>query len=451
MNKGDRQLPARTVDPAAELAGLAALARERLPPPEDARAAAGAFARFQLAGGERVESRRRARAVWAVSTGALALAAAGALLLPVLRRPAAVALTLRVEGGVLAEGGYVRAGAADSEPRLRFSDGTEVSLSRASRARVADTDGDGARVLLEDGRARAQVVARARSRWIFDAGPCRVRVTGTRFDMHWSAAHQVLEVALYQGSVTVEGPPAVAGVPMRAGQRLVMDVRGGTVRFGEIAGGDQGLGQDEEGTAPPAVTPTPTPADDRGARAAEPAEEPAEAKTAVERTPRAAAPLQRDDGWTGRVLAGEFRGVIREARRRGMEEVLRRESAGNLMALADAARYAGSARLAARALTQVRGRFPDSAPAHRAAFLLGRLAEDQDGDLARALDWYRIYLADADGDPGADAFRAEALGRQMTATLRLQGVARAQPLATAYLRRYPRGAYAKVARTIVAP
>jgi hypothetical protein len=143
--------------------------------------------------------------------------------------------------------------------------------------------------------------------------------------------------------------------------------------------------------------------------------------------------------------------VIREARRRGIEDVLRRESAGNLMALGDAARYAGSARLAARALTQVRGRFPDSPPAHRAAFLLGRLAEDHDGDLAKALDWYRIYLADADGDPGADAFRAEALGRQMTATLRLYGVARAQPLAVAYLRRYPRGAYAKAAHTIVSP
>jgi hypothetical protein len=158
-------------------------------------------------------------------------------------------------------------------------------------------------------------------------------------------------------------------------------------------------------------------------------------------------------------LAGEFRGVIREAQRRGLEDVLRRESAVNLMALADAARYAGGARLAVRALIRVRGRFPDSSPAHRAAFLLGRLAEDQDGDLARALDWYRIYLSTtgaadatgADGDSGADAFRAEALGRQMTATLRLHGVERAQPLASAYLRRYPRGAYAKAARTIASP
>ena len=80
------------------------------------------------------------------------------------------------------------------------------------------------------------------------------------------------------------------------------------------------------------------------------------------------------------MLAGEFRGVIREARRRGIDEVMRRESPANLMALADAARYAGGSRLATRALTQVRGRFPDSSPAHRAAFLLGRLAEDKDGD-----------------------------------------------------------------------
>src|SRR5205823_2017113 len=157
-----------------------------------------------------------------LSTGALALAAAGALLLPILRRPATEPLGLRVEGGAVAEGGYVRAGArdGDGEPRLRFSDGTEVTLERAARARIADTDEHGARVLLEEGRARAQVVSRPRSRWIFDAGPCRVRVTGTRFDLRWSAARQVLEVALYHGNVTVEGPPAVAGVPMRAGQRL---------------------------------------------------------------------------------------------------------------------------------------------------------------------------------------------------------------------------------------
>jgi hypothetical protein len=290
-----------------------------------------------------------------------------------------------------------------------------------------------------------------------------VRVTGTRFDMHWSAARQVLEVALYHGSVTVEGPPAVTGVSMRAGQRLVMDVRGGAVRFGEIeageeagekSGGKVGNGGNAEWqgtTAAPAPAPTLTPTDRVGEGAAEPVEEPAGDGPTTHSPGRRTMGGKSVEGWPARVLAGEFRGVIREARRRGIDDVLRRESAVNLMALADAARYAGGARLAARALTQVRGRFPDSSSAHRAAFLLGRLAEDRDDDLAKALDWYRIYLADSDSDPGSDAFRAEALGRQMTATLRLHGVARAQPLANAYLRRYPRGAYAKAARTIVSP
>jgi hypothetical protein len=166
-------------------------------------------------------------------------------------------------------------------------------------------------------------------------------------------------------------------------------------------------------------------------------------------TPTATA--RRAEAWPARVLAGDFRSVVDEAERRGVDDVLGHESDRNLMALADAARYAGSAPLAVRALTQVRARFADSSSAHRAAFLLGRMAEDQDHDLGKALDWYRIFLADADGDARADAFRAEALGRQMTATLRLFGVARARPLAAEYLRRYPRGAYAKAARTIVGP
>jgi hypothetical protein len=75
------------------------------------------------------------------------------------------------------------------------------------------------------------------------------------------------------------------------------------------------------------------------------------------------------------------------------------------------------------------------------------MAEDQEGDLRRALEWYRVYLRDATDD----SFRAEALGRQMSVTLRLDGAARARPLAEDYLRRYPRGAYADAARSIMGP
>jgi len=74
------------------------------------------------------------------------------------------------------------------------------------------------------------------------------------------------------------------------------------------------------------------------------------------------------------------------------------------------------------------------------------MAEDGDGDLAGALAWYGRYLDDASGG----AFRDEALGRKMAATLRLHGQGRARPLAEEYLRRFPGGSYATPARAILA-
>jgi outer membrane protein assembly factor BamD (BamD/ComL family) len=145
------------------------------------------------------------------------------------------------------------------------------------------------------------------------------------------------------------------------------------------------------------------------------------------------------------VLAGDFAGVLREARRRGIERVLRRDAAPEVMALAQAARFSRHAVLARRALGTLRARFPESTQAQTAAFLLGRMAEDHDGDLAQSLEWYRQYLSEAP----AGAYRDEALGRKMAATMKLAGTERARPVAQDYLRQFPNGAYAKPARTIV--
>jgi len=71
--------------------------------------------------------------------------------------------------------------------------------------------------------------------------------------------------------------------------------------------------------------------------------------------------------------------------------------------------------------------------------------EDQEGNLGDALRWYQTYLTDVPDD----GFRAEAMGRRMTATLRVSGAAQARDLAAEYLRHYPQGAYAKAARAIL--
>jgi hypothetical protein len=386
----------------AALEPLIELARAAPPPRSPAAASDPAYHRVRQA----LRGRRRPWLLPLVLAGG-AVATVAAFLL----RPPALGFT--VEGSAIIDGGYLQA-PAGAETAVHFSDGTEVRLEPRSRGRVAWTSARGARVRLERGRARVKVVPRKGAEWQFDAGPCLVQVTGTKFDLRWSDEDQVLEVALSNGSVIVRGPPAPNGVTMHAGQRLVMDVRQGFARLGPLE------------TPPAAAREMP----------------PAEPEPAPVPAPRGE---RRGESWSERVLAGDFPAVLREARRRGIEEVLRREDAADLMALAEAARYSGVTLLARRTLGVVRTRFPGSGQAHKAAFLLGRMAEDGDGDLAGALGWYGRYLDDAPGG----AFRDEALGRKMAATMRLHGQVRARPLAEEYLRRFPGGSYVTPARAIL--
>ncbi|HEX4334999.1 MAG TPA: FecR domain-containing protein [Polyangiaceae bacterium] len=156
---------------------------------------------------------------------------------------------------------------------------------------------------------------------------------------------------------------------------------------------------------------------------------------------RAAAP----PSWAKRVAGGDFRGVIADAEGRGLSTTLAEAPLGDLVALADAARYTGSSSMARDALLSQRKRYPTSADAKAAAFLLGRIAEDK-GSTGEAVDWYERYLAEAP----KGAFAAEALGREMLATRRARGAAAAADVARRYLDRFPGGPYADRARALAA-
>jgi len=119
--------------------------------------------------------------------------------------------------------------------------------------------------------------------------------------------------------------------------------------------------------------------------------------------------------------------------------------ATELAALADAARYRRRDDVARRALLAERARFPRSARARDAAFLLGRLEETSGGGV-RALEWYDRYLQEAP----LGAYASEALARKMTATARVQGPRAAREVAATYLRRFPNGSYAASARGLLA-
>lgn len=320
--------------------------------------------------------------------------------------------------GALADDGYVRAA---SEPAsILFEDGTRFEIGAQSSSRVVDVGANGARVLLESGKLTADVVPRANGKWAVVAGPYTISVTGTRFDVQWSAADQRFAVQLIEGSIVVRGPMAEQGITMAAGQHLAADV-------------DRRALHVTDGEAPTASTPSAPPAASVGA-SPPPSSRPSATATA-------AAPAPAPASWSQLNARGAYAEVMDRARAMGIESVLSGGSIDQLVALGDAARYTGDGATSRNVLLALRKRFPSSAGAKTAAFLLGRMAEG--GSPATAITWYDRYLAESPGG----TYAAEALGRKMVVLSRTQP-ARARAIAAQYLKLYPRGGYAEVARRL---
>jgi hypothetical protein len=395
----------------------------------------------------------RARRRWGafVAAGVAASAAAAFFLRP-------QTLTYEVTRGSVSEGGYivpVSAGAA-----VRFSDRSELDLEEGTRLRVSHLESRGAQLMLEAGLLHVHINPRPHASWAIDAGPYVVHVTGTEFDLAWRVDEQTLDLSLHHGSVTVDGPSASGGIHMRAGQHLIAKAGSGSLSLVDESGA---LAEDGVHAGDPAAAatardvvaardmPRPSSSPAALAAAAAGARETAPSSPGL-RSARPAAPpappsgASHGDGaaWAARVSRGDFAGVLESAERRGIDRTLAEAPLADLGALADAARYARRPDVARPALAAERARFPGSLPARDAAFFLGGLAEG-DGDAAAALDWYETYLRESpDG-----AYAAQALGRTIALVQQLRGNDDARTRAGEYLRRFPGGAYAPVARKLL--
>jgi ferric-dicitrate binding protein FerR (iron transport regulator) len=409
------------------LAALAGVARReaRGEAPDHDRGRERALAAFQLHVGRprRGGSSRRARSPWLV---AAALAGVVALALALTFFPRA-SLRFTLDGATAAAGSYVPAGGT-----LRFDDGSVITFASDAGGRIAECGPDGARVLLESGTASFQVAHRPGARWSVEAGPFVIAVIGTAFDASWSASAQQLEVRLHQGEVSVRGPSAPNGVRLRAGQLLTARAADGELRISEA--------QAVLAAEPPAPVAVPLAVPLATTETAAPVPVP----IPVSSTP-SAAPIHAAPSWPRRVAGGDFLGVVVDAEARGADVVLRQAALADLMALADAARYASRPALARSALLAERARFAGSAEARAAAFLLGRLADDTGEPPAAAIRWYDVYLTEAP----RGAFAAEALGLRLAA-LRRAGDPAARVAAAEYLGRYPDGPYAATAQDLLA-
>jgi hypothetical protein len=353
---------------------------------------------------------------------------------------AQVALSYKVEGGMVVDGGYLRESGSDTV-KIRFAEGTEFVLIPGTRARLRYVTSSGARIAIEHGTASFEVTPRTEARWQVDVGPFLVTVKGTVFTVSWDAVSERFDLKLRRGEVSVTGPVSTGEISVKAGQRLVVNLpKKETVITEEDDGeGDAWLGSPWTDGADRAEAPGPE-------RPAPVAVRPTGRNPALV-TERKAIDARSGSGrgWVEAVAEGRWDRVLAEADRVGVRQTLAHASSEDLLALADAARYRRRAGLARAALLAERSRFPGSPSALDAAFLIGRLVESQQGEIGDAVKWYDTYLA---GAP-AGTYASEALGRKMMATEQLRGSVASESLAREYLRRFPKGPYAGAARALL--
>ncbi|MFT3928590.1 MAG: FecR domain-containing protein [Myxococcales bacterium] len=318
----------------------------------------------------------------------------------------------------------VFAQAAGSPQReLVFSDGSRVAVQPGATLEVESVTPAGAHLKLRHGRSSLAITHREGANWSVQAGPYRVRVTGTAFDVVWSGREGIFEVTMRHGSVVVSGPLAGEGLTLKAGQRLRAAPRLRRLAV-ERVNDEVRTALAEPVAGKPAVT---TPA----------VQQPAEPNTPAV----AAVPTRPLHGWSQQVERGQYQEVLRQANARGLGRSLRERSAPDLSALADAARVAHRDDVARRALLALRERFPRTPQAQNAAFFLARLLPD-----TQALDWYERYVEESPNG----AYVSQALGRRMLIQQSRGDAAQAKRAAAQYLARNPDGTYASQARTILA-
>jgi TolA-binding protein len=313
-------------------------------------------------------------------------------------------------------------GAKERPVALVFSDGSSVDVASGARARVASVEKQGAQVVLESGRAGFTIVHKPETRWSVAAGPFSVHVTGTRFDVEWSASEEEIRVVVHEGSVRVTGPLLERERNVVAGQKLVASARRTELSQGSVN--------------PPLEPP--------------PALEGAVQKPNFEaptRPPASPASSSKEAPPTWQTLArkGRYRDALAAIDSRGHEAVLAGAGSADLLLFGDAARFGGQVALAERTYLTARRRFGGSDTAALAAFSLGRLSFDQRAAYGSAASWFSTYLSERPGG----AFAAEAAGRLIEAHQKSNNPQSARAAAGAYLRRFPNGAHASLARSLV--
>lgn len=293
-----------------------------------------------------------------------------------------------------------------------FDDGSSVRVESESNARLQFVEQKGGLVHLDRGAVRLKVHHHDGSTWRVAAGPYEVEAIGTEFTVDWlSGRDKPLRVSVTEGTVAVRGP-AFRGTRFVSAHQMV-----------EVAS--------PENVAPTAsaAEPTPVAVDSLSPEVA--------AELAPEEAPPSAPHPRPEPSWRALEDSGKYAEAVKAAERRGLGSVYQSGSGDDLLALSRAARFAGRMDVARDALLACRKRFAGSAQASMSAFLLGRSASG-----AQAAEWFSAYLKE---QPGG-ALAREALGRLVEAYQAAGDRVSARAAAERYLKSYPDGPHATLAR-----
>jgi hypothetical protein len=355
----------------------------------------------------------RRRSAYGLAFAGIALVAAVAVVL-VWRWPAPASFEIAGQQGQV--GSWLQAQAAQPLS-LSFSEGSRVSLTAGSRARVGQLSRGGARIELERGSVKAEVRHRADTDWSFSAGPFDVAVLGTQLDVSWSPEARQFELRVLHGAVRVRGPLIQDGQEVRAGQLCRVDLKRGVMELGQVMAAAATADQ-----RPAATMPAPP-------ESATGAGEPRDVERGVAEPAR--------PSWAALAQAGKHGDAVVAAERAGLSSIYRSASAESLLDLARASRQAGRPDLERTTLLECRKRFPGQPAAAQAAYMLGRASPS-----AEAVTWFELYLR----EQPRGLLAREASGRVIESHLAMRNRSGAKRAASRYLAAYPDGPHASMAR-----
>lgn len=381
---------------------------------------AARLAKQETAVVEFARQHRRSRLPWVVRSwagvAALAVASAAIVLVAVMawRQTDAPQLVAHAPQASLSE-----SLAAGPPQVIDLTDGSRLTVARGAEVRIVEQST--VKVVLVSGRVSVKVAKQHGSDWELFAGPYRIAVVGTQFDVAFDAVSEGFEVRVKEGLVRVFGRDLPQeGLFLREGQVYASD-RSTTSDLASSDGLTNALPSESQAGAQSVV---PVPSVRHVSAETQKTNATVEAKGTL--------PM-----WRQACAAGQYKDAFSAGALEDFQVLLDSSSQAELLQLANCLRYGGRSREAERALLRLRERFPGTTSAVLSSYHLARLFQ-RAGRKGAAIQWFQTYLEESPRGELAASARAELVHLWVERG----NMSRARAAADEYLRFHPSGNFA---------